>query len=115
MKKGLIVFLVVSLVLAVAVPVVLALTDSQKAELEALYEQEYEIKLQILDKQEESGLVNPEDAQSLRARLSQMWEVRKERMAEGNYSFGIGRGDCHGAGGAGIRGGGMMGRGGMMY
>ncbi len=112
MKRGLVVLFVAILVLAVAVPAVLALTDNQKTEMEALYEQEYGIRQQILDKQEEFGLIDVEEAQTLRERLAQMWEVRKERMAEGNYFFGFGRGNCHGSDSGRT---GVMGRGGMMF
>jgi cytochrome c oxidase assembly factor CtaG len=62
MKKGVLITLLVALLLVLAVPVALALTDGQKAELEALYRQEHELRLQILEKQKEAGLIDEEQA-----------------------------------------------------
>ena len=111
MKKRLLVTLVFVLILTIALPV-LALTESQSQELETLYEQEYQIRQQIVDKQEEVGLIDGETAISLRERLVNMWEFRKQQFAEGNYlqGFGFGGADCHGNG----SGRGMMGRIGRM-
>ncbi|MCW3489244.1 YckD family protein [Dethiobacter alkaliphilus] len=111
MNKGLLVALIFVLVLAMAVPV-LALTESQARELETLYEQENQIRQQIVDKQEEAGLVDAETATSLRERLANMWEYRKQQFAEGNYlqGFGFGGAPCHGGG----TGNGMMGGSGRM-
>lgn len=97
MKKGLLISFVLMLVLALALPV-LALTDSQAAELEVLYEQEYQIRQQILNKQEDAGLIDTEDAATLRERLTQMWEFRKEQFTAGNYRLGFGGAPCHGDG-----------------
>ena len=91
MKKGLMIALVVALLVAVMVPAALALTDNQKEELEALYEQQHQIREEILNKQVEAGLVDPEDADFARERMNQGWEYRQERMNEGDYNFGAGR------------------------
>lgn len=91
MKKGLLIALVVVLLVAVMVPAALALTDTQKEELTDLYEQQHQIQQQILDKQVEAGLVDPEDAQQVQERMNQGWEYRQERMNEGEYGFGPGR------------------------
>lgn len=113
MKKSLLISLILVLVLALALPV-LALTDSQATELEILYEQEYQIRQQILNKQEEAGLIDTGDAATLRERLVQMWEYRKEQFSQGNYRSGFGNAPCHGnENETGSR---MMGRsGGMMW
>ncbi|MBS4032627.1 MAG: DUF2680 domain-containing protein [Clostridiales bacterium] len=109
MKRGLLIAVVVALVLALAVPAALALTDNQKAELESLYQQQEQLRTQILEKQVEAGIINAEDAESFRERMEQRWEARKERMAEGDYSFGFGqkggRGGMMGGRGFGGRGG----------
>jgi hypothetical protein len=107
MKKLVMLALVAVLVLAFIVPAALALTDNQKAELETLYEQQHQLREEILEKQVEAGLIDPEDAVTMRERMNQGWEVRKERMAEGDYSFGKGRGFGQGGG---RRGGGGCGR-----
>jgi hypothetical protein len=104
MKKGLLITLVMALVLAIAVPVALAITDNQKAELDSLYEQQHQLRLQILDKQVEAGLVDSEDAQSFRERMQEQWELHQQRLADGDYSFGFGR--RGGGGGFGRRNGG---------
>jgi hypothetical protein len=88
MKKGLIIGLVALLVLAVAVPMALALTDNDKAELEGLYRQAHELRQLILQKQADLGLVDSEKAQAVRERMEQQWEFRQQRMTEGDYSFG---------------------------
>lgn len=91
MKKGLMIAVVVALVLALAVPAALALTDNQKAELESLYQQQEQLRTQILEKQVEAGIIDAEDAESFRERMALRWETQKERMAEGDYSFGFGQ------------------------
>jgi type II secretory pathway component PulK len=91
MKKGLMIALVALLVVAIAVPAAMALTDNQKAELEALYEQQHQLSQQILEKQVEAGLVDAEDAEAIRERMAQRWEYRQQRMSEGEYGFGRGR------------------------
>ncbi len=96
MKKSLSIALVVALVLALAVPSALALTDNQKVELEKLYEQQYQLRLQILEKQVEVGIVETEDANLLKERMQERWEAQKQRMTEGDYSFGLGRGGGRG-------------------
>ncbi|EEG78831.1 DUF2680 domain-containing protein [Dethiobacter alkaliphilus] len=101
MKKGVLIALVVALVLAIMVPAALALTDVQKEELEALYEKQHQLRQEILDKQVEAGLVNPEDADLARERMDQSWEYRQERMNEGDYNFGPGRRGGRGNGGGG--------------
>jgi hypothetical protein len=105
MKKGLLIGVVTLLIIALAVPAALALTDNQKAELQTLYEQQHRLNQQILEKQVEAGLVNPEDAAAIRERMAERWEFRQERMSEGEYGFGGGRGGFG-------RGGRMGGRGG---
>ena len=103
MKKSLLIALVVALVLAVMVPAALALTDNQKTELETLYEQQEQLRQQILDKQVEAGLVAPEDATIIRERMAERWEYQQQRMAEGEYGFGPGRrGGMFGRGGRGF-------------
>lgn len=92
MKKGLLITVVAALLLALAVPVAQALTDSQKTELESLYRQEHALRLQILEKQVEAGLVDPEQAEFFREKMEQRWQYRQERMAEGEYRFGLRQG-----------------------
>ncbi|MDW7652316.1 MAG: DUF2680 domain-containing protein [Bacillota bacterium] len=91
MKKGLIIALVVALALAVMVPAALALTDVQKTELAELYEQQHQLRRQILEKQAEAGIITEEDAAAIGERMEQRWEYRQQRMAEGDYGFGGGR------------------------
>lgn len=91
MKKGVLITLLVALLLVLAVPVAFALTDSQKTELEALYRQQHELRLQILEKQKEAGLIDEEQAEFFREKMEQKWQYRQERMAEGDYSFGMRR------------------------
>lgn len=110
MKKGMLIALVVALVLAFAVPAALALTDNQKVELEKLYEQQHQLRQQILEKQVEAGIVETEDADLFKERMQERWEAQKQRMAEGDYNFGFGRGGGKGRGFGG-KGGGFGGRG----
>ncbi len=102
MKKGLLIAIVVALVLALAVPAAFALTDSQKAELESLYQQREQLMKQIFEKQVEAGIIDAEDAELIRERMEERMERHQERMAEGDYSFGFGKK---------VKRGGMMGRG----
>jgi len=92
MKKTLIIIAALVVIMAVAVPVALAMTEPQKTELTALHQQMYELRLQILDKQVEAGLVKAEDAAAIRERMEQSWATKLERMAEGDFAFGQGRG-----------------------
>lgn len=92
MKKGLLITIAVVLMLMLVVPAALALTDNQKTELEALYRQQYELQLQILDKQVEAGLLDAEQAEFMRDKIEQRWQRRQERMAEGEYGFRLHRG-----------------------
>jgi type II secretory pathway component PulK len=91
MKKGVLIALVVALMLAVMVPAALALTDNQKTELENLYEQQHTLRLQIMEKQAEFGVIDEEAATNFREKMAERWEYRKQRMAEGEYGFGGGR------------------------
>ncbi|HZK23911.1 MAG TPA: DUF2680 domain-containing protein [Oscillospiraceae bacterium] len=88
MKKGLLLALVVMLVLAAAVPAAMALTDKQKDELAKLYEQEHQLRLQIVEKQAESGVLTKEDAKVMQERMTEQWQDHEKSMQEGNYSFG---------------------------
>ena len=92
MKKGFMLALVALIVLALAVPIAMALTDVQKTELKSLYEQEHQLRQQIIDKQVEAGLITPEDAANIKERMTKGWEFRQEQMTKGNYLFGPGRG-----------------------
>lgn len=91
MKKTMIIIAALVVTIAIAVPSVLAMTEPQKAELTAMYQQMHELRIRILDKQVEAGLVNAEDAVSIRERMEQSWATRQERMALGEFSFGLGR------------------------
>lgn len=91
MKKGAVIVLAVVLALAAMVPAALALTDNQKAELQSMYEQQHQLRLQILEKQVEAGLVEAEDAEAWRERMAEQWELRKQHMAAGDYNYGFGR------------------------
>ena len=92
MKKTIIIIAALVVTMAIAVPSVLAMTEPQKAELTALYQQMHELRIRILDKQVEAGLVNAEDAAAIRARMEQSWATKLERMALGDFAFGQGRG-----------------------
>jgi len=92
MKKGFMFAIVAVIILALAVPVALALTDGQKAELRDLYEQEYQLRLEVVDKQVETGLITPEEAESIKEQMAENWEFRQERMNDGVYLFGRGGG-----------------------
>jgi len=99
MKKTYIVILVVALIFALAVPAALALTNDQKAELQKLYEEQHQLRLSILEKQVEAGLATPEQAEQYRNRLQERWEWQKQKMDEGVFNFGPGRGGGFGRGG----------------
>ena len=106
MKKGLILAAVLLLVLAAAVPAAGALTEKQKDELAKLYEEEHQLRLQIVEKQRGAGLLSEENAQLLKERLQEQWQCRRQRMQEGDYSLastdaGRGRGQGRGCGGYG--------------
>jgi len=92
MKKTLIIIGALVVIMAVVVPAALAMTDPQQAELTALHQQMHELRLQILDKQVEAGLVKAEDAAEIRERMEQSWATKLERMAEGDFAFGQGQG-----------------------
>lgn len=92
MKKTMIIIAALVVTMAIAVPSVLAMTEPQKAELTALYQQMHELRIRILDKQVEAGLVNAEDAAAIRERMEENWATKLERMALGEFSFGLRRG-----------------------
>lgn len=102
MKKGVLIALVVALMLAVMVPAALALTGNQKTELENLYEQQHALRLQILEKEAEFGVIDEDTAASFREKMAERWEYKKQRMAEGEYGFGGGRRGGFGGGGRGL-------------
>lgn len=102
MKKGFMFAIVAVIILALAVPVALALTDGQKAALRDLYEQEYQLRQEIVNEQVEAGLITPEDVANIKEQMAENWELRQERMNDGVYLFGRGGG----RGGFGRRGGG---------
>ncbi|NLM52510.1 MAG: DUF2680 domain-containing protein [Firmicutes bacterium] len=87
MKKSLVIALVVVLIGAISVPVAFALTETQKDELYDLYRQEYELRLQIVEKQKEAGLIADEVAEELKARLTDNWQHCQERMRQGDYAI----------------------------
>lgn len=92
MKRLYIVILAVALILGLAVPTALAaLTDNQQSELEALYAEQHQLRLRILEKQVEFGLVTPADAEQIRSRMEERWERRQQKMAEGDFVFGFGK------------------------
>ncbi|MBS4022112.1 MAG: DUF2680 domain-containing protein, partial [Dethiobacter sp.] len=73
----------------IAVPVAMAsLADSDKAELEGLYRQQHQLRLQILQKQADFGLMDQEQAAAMRERMEQQWKIREQKMAEGDYFYG---------------------------
>lgn len=88
MKKTLIIIAALVVIMAVAVPAALAMTEPERAELTALHEQMHELRLQILDKQVEAGLVTAEDAAEIRERMEQTWATKLERMSQGDFAFG---------------------------
>ncbi|MBS3937181.1 MAG: DUF2680 domain-containing protein [Peptococcaceae bacterium] len=89
MKKWIFVALAAVVVLALAVPSALALTDKQQ-ELRAMYGQMHELRLQILDKQVEAGLITADDAVAMRERMAERWESQEERFAAGDFTMGRG-------------------------
>ncbi|MBT9158617.1 MAG: hypothetical protein DDT36_01635 [Firmicutes bacterium] len=89
MRKWVFVAMAAILALALAVPSALALTDSQQA-LRAMYGQMHELRLQILDKQVEAGLITADDAKIRRERMVERWESRQEAFAAGDFTMGRG-------------------------
>lgn len=88
MKKKFVVLLVIVLGMALVVPAAMALTDNQKQELQALFEEEHQIRLRIADKLAETGQISAEEAQNMKERLNERWEKRKERLLDGDINFG---------------------------
>ncbi|MCR3921737.1 MAG: YckD family protein [Firmicutes bacterium] len=82
MRKGFLLAVVVVLVLAMAVPAALALSDNQKVELQKLYEQQHQLRLQIVEKQAEGGIITKEEAATMKERMADGWEYQQERMSE---------------------------------
>ncbi len=85
-------------VLALAVPSALALTDKQQ-ELRTMYGQMHELRLQILDKQVEAGLITAEDSVVRRERMVERWARQQERFAAGDFTMGWGNMMGNGQGG----------------
>jgi len=92
MKRTLVIIGALIVIMAIAVPAALAITEPQRTELTALHRQMHELRLQILDKQVEAGLVTAADAAEIRERMEQSWASKLERMNEGDFAFGQGRG-----------------------
>ena len=68
-------------------PVAFALTDTQKDELFNLYRQQHELRLQIVEKQQEAGLISDEAAGELKERFTENWQYHQERMNQGDYGY----------------------------
>lgn len=86
MKKVAWTAVIVALVLAMAVPAALAVSENRESELQALYEQMHELRLKILEKQVEAGLIDEGDAAVVREKMQERWEWLKQRMEEGDFS-----------------------------
>ncbi|MHB1654499.1 MAG: YckD family protein [Desulfitobacteriaceae bacterium] len=89
------------------VPVYAAMTDQQKAELDALNKQIVELQKQIVDKYSEAGQITKDQADNLKANMDAAEQYR-EKFSQSNgaqtpvpgYGPGYGPGYCWGYGGA---------------
>lgn len=57
-------------------------------ELKGLHQQAYELRVQIIDKQVEAGLLNQEKATQIKQSMEQHQKKMLEDMANGKYDFG---------------------------
>ena len=85
MKKKLIVLLVCVLALvAIAVPVYAAISDQQKAEIDALYKQSADIQKQIVDKYAEAGVITKAQADTSKANIDAAEQYRQQQSQNGS-------------------------------
>ena len=113
MKKALIIFLAIASVVALLVPAFGAtpkgFTPEQQKDVASLQQQMVDLRSQMLDKYVGAGLMTKQQADSIKARMKQNYELNKTN----GFASGAGTGLC-GAGnaGAGQCGGGGCGAGG---
>lgn len=109
MKKKLIILLVCVLALvAIAIPAYAAISDQQKAEIDALYKQSADIQKQIVDKYAEAGVITQAQADTSKANIDAAEQYRQQQSQQNGttvpapgygtpgYGPGFGRGYCPG-------------------
>ncbi|MDA8228037.1 MAG: YckD family protein, partial [Desulfitobacterium hafniense] len=110
-KRRLLVILASVFMLAlIAVPTYAAITDQQKAEIDALNKQMAETQKQIIDKYAEAGEISKAQAEAAKANINAAEQYRQQYGQQQGPAapapgYGYGYGCCAGWGGAGYYGG----------
>jgi len=101
MKRKLLVFLSLVFTLAMAMPVYAAITDQQKAEIDALNKQIIEAQKQIVDKYTEAGEISRAQADAAKANIDATAQYRQQysqQLGQVPPIPGYGYGYSHGCG-----------------
>lgn len=103
MKRKLLVVLSLIFTLALAVPVYAAITDQQKAEIDALNKQITEAQKQIVDKYAEAGELSKAQADAAKADIDASAQYRQQYSRQQSQvpsipGYGYGYGYSHGCG-----------------
>ena len=95
MKKKIAIVLAAILMLGVLAPAAFAaITDQQRADINALYQQIAQLRQQIVDKYVESGQLTKEQGDLMKQRIQEMEKYQEEN----SFSPGFGPGFCGGPG-----------------
>ncbi|OEH84529.1 hypothetical protein BHU72_08450 [Desulfuribacillus stibiiarsenatis] len=102
MKKSLIVFAALAVIIAFAVPGVFAATTPQQQEIDAIQKQMIELRKQLVDQYVAAGQITKEQADLMKQRLDAAPQTSGELQR--GFGRGMGRGGC-GQAGPGVAGG----------
>jgi hypothetical protein len=86
-RKMIIVVLTLGLIALLALPAWAAYNEAQVSELQELYKQKKNIEEQIIEKKLEMEVITAEQAALLKGRINEVYEARREAIAEGKFSF----------------------------
>jgi hypothetical protein len=90
-RKMVILVLTLGLMTLLALPAWAAYTEGQVSELQELYKQKQDIEEKIIEKKLEMEVITQEQADLLKGRMNEVYEARREALAEGKFfSFGKG-------------------------
>jgi predicted negative regulator of RcsB-dependent stress response len=86
-RKIMILVLTLGLMALLALPAWAAYNEAQVSELQELYQQKKSIEEQIIEKKLEMEVLTAEQANRLKERMNEVYEARREALAEGNFFF----------------------------
>lgn len=84
-RKMIILVLTLGLMALLALPAWAAYTEGQVSELQELYKQKQDIEEKIIEKKLEMEVITQEQADLLKERMNEVYEARREALAEGKF------------------------------